>query len=54
MELILVDDGTIARKNGFAASEGDYIILIDSNDWIEEGMFTLMMEKTDFLPLPAF
>lgn len=38
---------TVARKNGFAASDGSYIILIDSDDWIEEGMFTRMMEKAE-------
>lgn len=36
---------TIARQNGFKASDGDYIIFIDSDDWIEEKMFTLMMDK---------
>lgn len=36
---------TTARQNGFKASEGDYIIFIDSDDWIDTGMFSLMMEK---------
>lgn len=37
---------TIARQNGFGASDGEYIIFIDSDDWIEDKMFALMMEKT--------
>ena len=36
---------TAARQNGFRASEGGYIIMIDSDDWIERGMFRCMMEK---------
>lgn len=36
---------TIARQNGFRVSEGDYIIFIDSDDWIQGEMFTLMMDK---------
>lgn len=36
---------TIARQNGFRASDGDYILFIDSDDWIEGEMFTLMMDK---------
>lgn len=36
---------TIARQNGFRESDGDYIIFIDSDDWIEEQMFTLMMNR---------
>ena len=37
---------TIARQNGFGASDGEYIIFIDSDDWIEDGMFASMMDKT--------
>lgn len=36
---------TIARQNGFRASDGDYIIFIDSDDWIKDEMFALMMDK---------
>lgn len=36
---------TIARQNGFGASDGEYIIFIDSDDWIEAEMFALMMDK---------
>ena len=36
---------TIARQNGFMASDGDFIIFIDSDDWVEDGMFALMMYK---------
>lgn len=36
---------TGARQNGFLASTGDYILMIDSDDWIEEDMFRCMMEK---------
>lgn len=37
---------TIARQNGFRESDGGYIIFIDSDDWIDTGMFSCMMEKT--------
>ena len=36
---------TTARQNGFKASDGDYIIFVDSDDWLDTGMFSLMMEK---------
>ena len=36
---------TSARQHGFRASAGDYILMIDSDDWIDEGMFGCMMEK---------
>lgn len=36
---------TIARQNGFRESNGECIIFIDSDDWVEDGMFTLMMDK---------
>lgn len=36
---------TIARQNGFRASDGDYILFIDSDDWVKGEMFTLMMDK---------
>lgn len=36
---------TPARQNGFHMSCGEYVIFIDSDDWIDEGMFLLMMEK---------
>ncbi|EOS74274.1 hypothetical protein C819_03027 [Lachnospiraceae bacterium 10-1] len=36
---------TAARQNGFHRSCGEYVIFIDSDDWIDEGMFLLMMEK---------
>ena len=36
---------TAARQNGFLASTGDYILMIDSDDWIDEGMFRCMMDK---------
>ncbi len=36
---------TIARQNGFRASDGDYIIFIDSDDWIEDEMFAMMMDR---------
>lgn len=36
---------TAARQNGFRASTGDYILMVDSDDWVDEGMFGCMMEK---------
>ena len=36
---------TIARQNGFGASDGEYILFIDSDVWIDTGMFSLMMGK---------
>lgn len=36
---------TASRQNGFHRSCGEYVIFIDSDDWIDEGMFLLMMEK---------
>lgn len=36
---------TAARQAGFEHSAGDYILFIDSDDWIDPGMFRAMMEK---------
>lgn len=36
---------TAARRDGFQASSGDYILFVDSDDWIDEKMFSVMMEK---------
>lgn len=36
---------TIARQNGFKVSDGNYVIFIDSDDWIDDGMFEAMMNK---------
>ena len=37
---------TAARQRGFQASEGKYIIMIDSDDWIEPDMFQRLMKIT--------
>lgn len=36
---------TTARQKGFLASSGDYILMIDSDDWIDPDMFQTMMKK---------
>ncbi len=36
---------TAARQDGFRASVGDYILYVDSDDWIDEKMLSTMMEK---------
>lgn len=34
-----------ARQNGFTAASGDYVLSIDSDDWIDSNALELMMDK---------
>lgn len=36
---------TAARQSGFAASSGEYLLFIDSDDWIDRKMFHSMMTR---------
>lgn len=36
-----------ARKNGILASTGDYIIFCDSDDWVDDRMYELLLEKAE-------
>lgn len=36
---------TAARQAGYEKSDGDYILFMDSDDWVDLGMFRTMMEK---------
>lgn len=38
---------TAARQKGFEIAEGDYIFFMDSDDWIDPRMFSVMMKKAD-------
>lgn len=44
-----INEGLSCTRNlGIEISAGDYIAFIDSDDWIEQGMFKTMIEKLEF------
>lgn len=36
-----------ARKKGILKSSGDYIIFCDSDDWVDDNMYEIMLEKAE-------
>ena len=44
-----------ARNNGMKASHGEYVWFVDSDDWIDENMYEILLQeiKTTTLKIPS-
>ena len=38
---------SVARNNGLKSSTGDYVLFVDSDDWLEKDMLEIMVKEID-------